>query len=191
MKLRELLEGIPVIEMNADPEMEISGVSYDSRLTKPGDLFVAITGFASDGNRFIPMAMEKGASVVGGNIENINKDITDLKAATAGHTTDIKNITDGIAAMDFSKEVSTGNVRGKLVQVDGVITEFELSGNDIASAAELAQYKTDNNAALAGVKATADTAVQTASVDCGVSVEKEGTELKFSFAELTIDCGEF
>lgn len=41
------------------------------------------------------------------------------------------------------------------------------------------------------VKATADSAVQTASVDCGVTVNKVGTELQFSFADLVIDCGEF
>ena len=53
----------------------------------------------------------------------------------------------------------------------------------------------DNLDALSGVtktvKATADSAVQTASVDCGATVKKEGTELKFSFAELIIDCGDF
>lgn len=50
---------------------------------------------------------------------------------------------------------------------------------------------TDLSGVTKTVKATADSAVQTASVDCGVSVEKEGTELKFSFAELIIDCGDF
>ena len=64
MKLRELLAGIPVVELAADPETEITSVCYDSRKVTPGALFVAISGFASDGNRFIPMAMEKGASVV-------------------------------------------------------------------------------------------------------------------------------
>ncbi|MGM9605659.1 MAG: UDP-N-acetylmuramoyl-L-alanyl-D-glutamate--2,6-diaminopimelate ligase [Faecousia sp.] len=64
MKLRELLAGIPVAELAADPETEISSVCYDSRKVTPGDLFVAISGFASDGNRFIPMALEKGAAVV-------------------------------------------------------------------------------------------------------------------------------
>ena len=64
MKLSELLKGISVLEMNADPDMEISGVSYDSRRTKQGDIFVAVSGFATDGNRFIPMAMEKGAVAV-------------------------------------------------------------------------------------------------------------------------------
>lgn len=50
---------------------------------------------------------------------------------------------------------------------------------------------TDLSGVTKTVKATADSAVQTASVDCGVSVNKEGTELKFSFAELIIDCGDF
>ena len=64
MKLRELLKGIKVLESTADPDLEICDVAYDSRKVKTGGLFVAISGFASDGNRFIPMAMEKGAAAV-------------------------------------------------------------------------------------------------------------------------------
>ena len=40
-------------------DLEIAGISYDSRQTRRGDLFVAVTGFASDGHRFIGMAKEK------------------------------------------------------------------------------------------------------------------------------------
>ena len=64
MKLRDLLRNIHVLDSSVDMELEISGVAYDSRKVMPGSLFVAITGFASDGNRFIPMALEKGAAVV-------------------------------------------------------------------------------------------------------------------------------
>ena len=64
MKLKDLLVNIPVLETHANVEMEIGGVAYDSRKVTPGSLFVAISGFATDGNRFIPMAMEKGAAVV-------------------------------------------------------------------------------------------------------------------------------
>ena len=64
MKLKELLAGISVLEMTADPELDILNVAYDSRKVTPGSLFVAISGFATDGNRFIPMAMEKGAVAV-------------------------------------------------------------------------------------------------------------------------------
>jgi UDP-N-acetylmuramoyl-L-alanyl-D-glutamate--2,6-diaminopimelate ligase len=61
MKLNDLLAGIPVVSASADLNMEISGVSYDSRKTQPGDLFVAITGYAVDGHAFIPKAAAAGA----------------------------------------------------------------------------------------------------------------------------------
>ena len=64
MKLKELIKDIEVLSTNAAPDTEISGISYDSRLTRPGDLFVAIKGFETDGHRYIPKAMEKGAAVV-------------------------------------------------------------------------------------------------------------------------------
>ena len=64
MKLKDLLKNVSVITANADLEQEINAVYYDSRKVQPGSLFVAISGFASDGNRFIPMALEKGAVAV-------------------------------------------------------------------------------------------------------------------------------
>ncbi len=64
MKLKELLRGVEVCSMAADEEMEIGGVCYDSRAAKPGDLFVAMTGYETDGHRFIPMAAERGAACV-------------------------------------------------------------------------------------------------------------------------------
>ena len=64
MKLRELLRGLTVLECTADLEKEIGNVYYDSRRVTEGSLFVAISGFASDGNRFIPIALSKGAVAV-------------------------------------------------------------------------------------------------------------------------------
>ncbi len=64
MKLKELLKDIPVLRCNADLELDIPAVIYDSRKVTPGSLFVAVTGFAADGNRFIPMALQKGAAVI-------------------------------------------------------------------------------------------------------------------------------
>ena len=62
MKLKNLLNGLDILSASADMEAEITGVSYDSRSTAPGDVFVAISGEAVDGHRFIPMAAEKGAA---------------------------------------------------------------------------------------------------------------------------------
>ena len=64
MKLRELLVGIDVISATADLDMEVSGICCDTRKLQPGDLFVAVVGYVTDGNRFIPKAKELGASVV-------------------------------------------------------------------------------------------------------------------------------
>ena len=64
MKLRELLKEIPVLECTANLELDIRNVYYDSRKVTEGSLFVAVSGFAADGNRFIPMALEKGAVAV-------------------------------------------------------------------------------------------------------------------------------
>lgn len=64
MRLRELIKNLSIIEMNADAELEISGVSYDSRKTEKGDMFVAIRGFEADGHKFIPKAVENGAAVI-------------------------------------------------------------------------------------------------------------------------------
>ena len=64
MKLRDLLQGVSVLETSADMDADIRDVAYDSRKVRPDGLFVAISGFAADGNRFIPMALEKGAAAV-------------------------------------------------------------------------------------------------------------------------------
>lgn len=64
MKLAEMLKDIKVLKLAADVNSEIAGISYDSRRTKPGDMFVAISGFESDGYAYIPSAIENGACVI-------------------------------------------------------------------------------------------------------------------------------
>lgn len=44
---------------------EITGkLCHDSRIVKPGDLFVAVKGYKSDGHQFISQAVKNGASIV-------------------------------------------------------------------------------------------------------------------------------
>ena len=64
MQLSALLEGIEILACTADKTLEVTGVSYDSRKVQPGELFVAVTGFAADGHKYIPMAAAKGALAV-------------------------------------------------------------------------------------------------------------------------------
>jgi len=64
MKLLELLKDIPILASNVSMDLDICHVAYDSRRVEQGGMFVAVTGFAADGNRFIPMALRKGAAVI-------------------------------------------------------------------------------------------------------------------------------
>lgn len=61
MRLRELLEGIEFVEIKGDLEIEVKGISCDSRKVKQGDLFVAIKGTETDGHLFLTEALQKGA----------------------------------------------------------------------------------------------------------------------------------
>ena len=64
MKLQVILQGLEPLEVHADLSREITGICYDSRAVKPGNLFVAICGYDTDGHKYIPMALEKGAACV-------------------------------------------------------------------------------------------------------------------------------
>ena len=64
MILKNLLADVSVLSSTADMNMQIDAVCYDSRKVTKGAAFVAVAGFATDGNKYIPMAMEKGACVV-------------------------------------------------------------------------------------------------------------------------------
>ena len=65
MKLREILP--PDTELDPrDTDIEIGGVTSDSRSVKPGDLFVAIAGNKTDGLGFVAAATAAGAVAVAG-----------------------------------------------------------------------------------------------------------------------------
>ena len=64
MKLRDVLKGVNTVFSSADGDIEITGITNDSRKAKEGYLFVAVRGYASDGHKFIASAIKNGASAV-------------------------------------------------------------------------------------------------------------------------------
>lgn len=64
MKLKKLIQGLPLTEIKGSKEIEISGICSDSRRTAPGNLFIAKRGSSLDGNAFIPQAIDSGAVAV-------------------------------------------------------------------------------------------------------------------------------
>ena len=64
MKLNELLREVTVLSMTADAMQDVTDITNDSRAVTPGCMFVAVKGFAADGHKYIPQALEKGAAVI-------------------------------------------------------------------------------------------------------------------------------
>ncbi len=64
MKLKDMLKGITPTATSGSLEVEITGVDIDSRQVKDGHLFVAMKGTQVDGHKFIPKAVELGASAI-------------------------------------------------------------------------------------------------------------------------------
>lgn len=98
MKLQDLLKGVAVLESTAAPDTEINEVRYDSRAVQPGDLFVAIRGYATDGHQYIGKALEQGAAAIVCEeapagapavvVENARRALAEIAANRFGHPAD-------------------------------------------------------------------------------------------------------
>lgn len=64
MKLSEVLNGLQVSKQHLAADLDVTDVAYDSRTVLPGSVFVAVRGFETDGHKYIPQAVEKGAAAV-------------------------------------------------------------------------------------------------------------------------------
>ena len=64
MKLDELLSVISPIKVIGNTSINITGINIDSRKLSKGNLFIAVCGTQTDGHKFIPNALEKGASAI-------------------------------------------------------------------------------------------------------------------------------
>jgi UDP-N-acetylmuramoyl-L-alanyl-D-glutamate--2,6-diaminopimelate ligase len=62
--LADLLEALPDREVRGPLPGEVEGLTDDSRHVSEGACFVAVRGLRSDGHRFIPQAVERGAGAV-------------------------------------------------------------------------------------------------------------------------------
>ncbi len=64
MILADVLKNLEYEVISGSENVDIKGLTIDSRQVKPGFLFVAIEGFVVDGHRFIPSAVASGAKAV-------------------------------------------------------------------------------------------------------------------------------
>lgn len=73
MKLMQLLENVDVKEIIGSEHLNISGIAFSSLEVKPGNIFVCISGFKTDGHDYAEDAIQRGAIAV-----LAEKDISDL-----------------------------------------------------------------------------------------------------------------
>ncbi len=64
MTLSKLLGNLKIIEIQGNIDIKVSGIAFDSQKVKPGDVFVCITGFKTDGHKYAYDALEKGAVAI-------------------------------------------------------------------------------------------------------------------------------
>ncbi len=64
MLLKELLTSIEYLSYSGEDNIEITGICYDSREVKPGNLFVCIKGYETDGHKYAKSAIQKGAVAI-------------------------------------------------------------------------------------------------------------------------------
>lgn len=64
MKVSDLWGFVEIMDIKGDPEIDVTGISYDSREVKPGYLFVCVEGFNRDGHDFAKQAVENGATAL-------------------------------------------------------------------------------------------------------------------------------
>jgi UDP-N-acetylmuramoyl-L-alanyl-D-glutamate--2,6-diaminopimelate ligase len=79
MWIYEALLGVDVQERTSTT-VEATGVQYDSRRVRPGDIFVAMAGGTTDGNKYIAAALERGAVA----IVTDSRDVWERNRANAG-----------------------------------------------------------------------------------------------------------
>ena len=63
-QLAHLIQNLPVLATSGTTHISISDLACDSRVVKPGDLFIAISGHKDDGHDHIAEALTKGAVAV-------------------------------------------------------------------------------------------------------------------------------
>lgn len=64
MKLKELLKNIDYISCESYADIETAEITNNSLAVKPGDIFVCIDGYKTDGHKYAEMAEKAGASCI-------------------------------------------------------------------------------------------------------------------------------
>ena len=112
MILKDLLRGVTYTELKGCAEIEISGLTYDSRTASEGSCFFAVSGTVVDGHNYIAKAVEGGATAV--ICERIPEEVAELGCTFV--VVKDSNLAMGVIASNFygnpSQELKVVGVTG-------------------------------------------------------------------------------
>lgn len=111
MKIKEILNLIKGELLEGDYEGEINAIEQDTRLIQNGDTFIAFKG-KIDGNDFVNVAIEKGASTVIVNIQNID---------TKGKKCNVIYVEDSLYALQEIIRYKMNNINTKVIGITGSV----------------------------------------------------------------------
>jgi UDP-N-acetylmuramoyl-L-alanyl-D-glutamate--2,6-diaminopimelate ligase len=88
MKLQELLNRIPTLEIHGETDRDVSELVFDSRKAVENTLYIAVKGTIADGHSFITSSIEKGArTIVCEELpENLDENVTYVKVKDSSKT---------------------------------------------------------------------------------------------------------
>jgi UDP-N-acetylmuramoyl-L-alanyl-D-glutamate--2,6-diaminopimelate ligase len=107
MKLDYLLKGLNMVEISGKRDIDVKGVTNDSRAVKEGYLFVAVKGSSHDGHRYLAQAIERGAHVL--IAEHVEKE---FKNTTIVRVPDTKAARDELAVQFYRYPAEGMNLIG-------------------------------------------------------------------------------
>jgi UDP-N-acetylmuramoyl-L-alanyl-D-glutamate--2,6-diaminopimelate ligase len=113
VRLKQLLEGLDDLPVSGRPDTEITGISYDSRKVKPGDLFAALPGTQTDGQKFLEEAVRLGAAGL------LVRDLADAKARGLNSSVAVVETPDVRGALARMADAFYGHPSGQ-VRVIGI-----------------------------------------------------------------------
>ena len=114
MILNELLRGVSYTEIKGCADIDISGLTYDSRTVTADSCFFAVEGTVVDGHNFIAKAVESGAKAVV--CQHIPDAVADMDCTFV--VVEDSNIAMGAIASNFYKNPSR---ELKVVGVTGML----------------------------------------------------------------------
>jgi hypothetical protein len=148
-------------------------------------------------------------SVANGSVAGVSSKVDELSAATETLSGNVVTYVDSTFLTKNTFATEKANIESAYTEAINTAKNAAIGAasaytdQQVASAVSVVNNTiatTNSNvntlsAATETIKATANSAVQSASIvdadDCKVEVTKEGTELKFDFSNMIIDCGDF